>query len=141
MWNGNNMDKLFFINDTVMYISSYNLFRIGLKECTRDDKFKNFHIVSVGSNNANLLTYIANKVLFSNTNNMTGIYVRIHINSRKYALPATLIYMYILTFIRKCICQLFKLLRIQGFRFQCTSKLFYKYLQSPYFFVFINMYV
>ena len=135
------MDKLRFMGNAEIYNSSYKLFIIELKECTRANKFKNSHIVSIENNNANLLTDIVNKVIFSNINNMTGTYVRIHINSRKYVFLTTLIFMYILTFIHKCICQQFKLLRIQGFKFQCTSKLFYRYLQSLYFFVFINMYI
>ena len=135
------MEKLCFMNHTATYISSHKLFRVGLKEYTRVDKFRNFHIVSSRSNNTNLLTDIANEVLFSSTNNMTGTYVRFHIKRRKYAFPPTLIPMYILTFIRKCLYQLFKLLRIQGFRFRCTSKLFSIYLQTPYFFASINMYV
>jgi len=135
------MGKLFFINHTVMHISRYNLFRIRLKECTGINKFENFHIVSIESNNANLLTDIANEVLSSNMNNMTGTCVRIRINGREYVFLATLIYMYILTLICKFICHPFKLLRIQSFGFQCTSKLFYRYLQILYFFIFINMYV
>ena len=141
MWRGNNMDKLFFKSHTEMYISSYKLFRVQLRECTRAGKFKNFNIFTLESNHANLLTDIANKILPTYINNKSGTDVRIDIASGKYVFLATLIYMYILTFIRKCICQPFKLLRIWGFKFQCTSKLFYRYLQSLYFFVFINMYV
>ncbi len=135
------MDKLFCKNHTEMYISSYKLFRVKLGECARAAKFKNFNMFSIECNNANLLTGIANKILLPYINNISGTDIRTHINSGKYVFLATLIYMYILTFIRKCIYQPFKLLRIQCFKFQCTSKLFYRYLQSLYFFVFINMYV
>ena len=135
------MDKLFFKSHTEMYISSYKLFRVQLRECTRAGKFKNFNIFTLESNHANLLTDIANKILPTYINNIAGIDVRINIAGVKHVFLRTLIYMYILKLIRKCVCQLFKLLRIQRFKFRCTSKLFYRYLQSPYFFVFINMYV
>ena len=133
MWRGNNMDKLFIKNHVEMYISSYKLFRVQLRECTIAGKFKNFNIFSIESNNANSLNDIANKI--------SGTDVRINIASKKYVFLATLIYIYILTFIRKCICQPFKLLIIQGFKFQCTSKLFYQIFAESLFFVFINMYV
>ena len=141
MWRGNNMDKSFFKNHTEIYISSYKLFRVQLRECTIAGKFKNFNIFSLESNHANLLTDITNEILPTYINNKSGTDVRINIASGKYSFLSTLIPMYILTCIRKCICQPFKLLRIQDCKFQCTSKLFYRYLQSPYFFVFINMYV
>ncbi len=127
------MDKLFIKNHVEMYISSYKLFRVQLRECTIAGKFKNFNIFSIESNNANSLNDIANKI--------SGTDVRINIASKKYVFLATLIYIYILTFIRKCICQPFKLLIIQGFKFQCTSKLFYQIFAESLFFVFINMYV
>ena len=135
------MKKLFFKNITEMYISSYNLFRVGWAECTRVDNFKSFHIVSIEGNTANASNNIANKIFPTYINNISVTDVMSPINSRKSVFLATLISMYILMFIRKCICQPFKLLRIRGFKFQCTSKLFYRYLQSLYFFVFINMYV
>ncbi len=141
MWRGNDMERLCFMSHTAMYISSHNLFRVGWMECMRVDNFKSFHIVSIEGNTANALNNITTKILPTYINKISGTDVRINIAGGKYVFRKTLIYMYILTFIRKCICQPFKLLRIQGFKFQCTSKLFYRYLQSPYFFVFINMYV
>ena len=113
MWRGNNMDKLFFKNHTEMYISSYKLFIVQSRKCTRAGKFKNFDIFSLESNHANLLTDIANKILPIYINNISETDVRINIASGKYVFLTTLIYMYIITFIRKCICQPFKLLRIQ----------------------------
>ena len=141
MWRGNDMEILCFMSHTAMYISSHNLFRDGWTECTRVDDFKSFHIVSIEGNTTNALNNIANKILPTYINNIAGIDVRINIAGVKHVFLRTLIYMYILKLIRKCVCQLFKLLRIQRFKFRCTSKLFYRYLQSPYFFVFINMYV
>lgn len=123
------MERLCFMSHTAMYISNHNLFRVGWTECTRVDNFKSFHIVIIEGNTANVL------------NNISGIDVRINIAGGKYVFLKTLIYMYILKLIRKYVCQLFKLLRIQEFKFRCTFKLFYRYLQNPYFFVFINMYV
>ena len=129
MWRDNDMERLCFMSHTAMYISNHNLFRVGWTECTRVDNFKSFHIVIIEGNTANVL------------NNISGIDVRINIAGGKYVFLKTLIYMYILKLIRKYVCQLFKLLRIQEFKFRCTFKLFYRYLQNPYFFVFINMYV
>ena len=141
MWRGNDMERLFFKNHMEMYISSHKLFRVQLRECTKPGKFKNFNIFSIESNNANLLTDIANNILPTYINNKSGTDIRINIDSGKYVFLATLIYLYILTFIMKFRCSLFKLLVIQGFGFRCTLKLFYRYLQTLYFFVFINMYV
>ena len=129
MWRDNDMERLCFMSHTAMYISNHNLFRVGWTECTRVDNFKSFHIVIIEGNTANVL------------NNISGIDVRINIAGGKYVFLKTLIYMYILKLIRKYVCQLFKLLRIQEFKFRCTFKLFYRYLQNPYFFVFINIYV
>ena len=135
------MEILCFMSHTAMYISSHNLFRVGWTECTRVDNFKSFHIGSIEGNTANALNNIANKILPTYINDRTGTYVRIHIDHGEYTFLTTLIYMYILKLIHKCACQVFKILRIRAFKFQCTSKLFYRYLQTLYFFIFINMYV
>ena len=135
------MERLFFMSHTAMYTSSHNLFRVGWTECTRVDNFKSFHIGSIEGNTANALNNIANKILPTYINDRTGTYVRIHIDHGEYTFLTTLIYMYILKLIHKCACQVFKILRIRAFKFQCTSKLFYRYLQTLYFFIFINMYV
>ena len=135
------MERLFFMSHTAMYTSSHHLFRVGWTECTRVDNSKSFHIGSIEGNTANALNNIANKILPTYINDRTGTYVRIHIDHGEYTFLTTLIYMYILKLIHKCACQVFKILRIRAFKFQCTSKLFYRYLQTLYFFIFINMYV
>ena len=56
------MERLCFMSHTAMYISSHKLFRVGWKECSRADKFKSFHIVSIEGNTANALNNITTKI-------------------------------------------------------------------------------